>query len=427
MVDKKITDLQQRSSVTDTVNFPCDDTNQSYRVTALQLLNYILPAGAITAAKLAYNAITGQTLKSAPDLADEILLGSTADTALRRATLAKVSALARSRNYISNGEFRFWQRQAPTTLTSRQDAAFGPDRFYILNSGGAVNIQSARVAETFSASPTPFVGQFRNADATARQFGPVQLIESDRAIGLRGKKVTLSFWARTDGTEVPNIRAGIVEWTGTADSPTRDIVSSWGATPSLISNAAFVNTPADLALTGVMQQFSITVTLGTTFNNLGIFIWTPSTEAQNDDFYLTQIQLVEFAEALPWNHIRKSNAEDLEDCQRYYEKSYIVDQAPSSAVTPGAVYGILPGVVANNFGWGSPVFFKVPKFKSVPTCISYDMAGVANRVELAGVTSASSSPFNEGNGSCGFLNSTGSNQGAANATLKFQWTAEAEI
>lgn len=42
MADKKITDLQLRSDVDDDVNFPVDDTIQSYRVTAPQVKTFIL-------------------------------------------------------------------------------------------------------------------------------------------------------------------------------------------------------------------------------------------------------------------------------------------------------------------------------------------------------------------------------------------------
>lgn len=41
MADKKITDLQLIDEVTDDVNLPGDDTIQTYRVTALQLWEYI--------------------------------------------------------------------------------------------------------------------------------------------------------------------------------------------------------------------------------------------------------------------------------------------------------------------------------------------------------------------------------------------------
>ena len=47
MAQKRITQLQLRSSVSDDCNIPVDDGTQSYRVTALQIKNYILGAGVI--------------------------------------------------------------------------------------------------------------------------------------------------------------------------------------------------------------------------------------------------------------------------------------------------------------------------------------------------------------------------------------------
>jgi len=41
MAQKKITDLQLRDAVIDSLNFPSDDSIQSYRVTALQIFDYI--------------------------------------------------------------------------------------------------------------------------------------------------------------------------------------------------------------------------------------------------------------------------------------------------------------------------------------------------------------------------------------------------
>jgi len=47
MAQKRITELQLRDNVTDEVNLPSDDGVQSYRVTALQIKNYILSAGSV--------------------------------------------------------------------------------------------------------------------------------------------------------------------------------------------------------------------------------------------------------------------------------------------------------------------------------------------------------------------------------------------
>lgn len=49
MAQKKITDLTLRENVSDELNFPTDDTIQTYRVTAAQMLSYMFPTGIVTA------------------------------------------------------------------------------------------------------------------------------------------------------------------------------------------------------------------------------------------------------------------------------------------------------------------------------------------------------------------------------------------
>ena len=61
MAQKKITDLQLRDNVTDELNFPSDDTIQSYRVTAEQLFDYILANENILLPMLKLDIFTGLT------------------------------------------------------------------------------------------------------------------------------------------------------------------------------------------------------------------------------------------------------------------------------------------------------------------------------------------------------------------------------
>ena len=77
MAKKKITELQLRSNVSETVNFPVDDGIQSYRVTAPQIESFVLRAGnvknaaledgAVTKDKLAVGAIARQNVRSIVD------------------------------------------------------------------------------------------------------------------------------------------------------------------------------------------------------------------------------------------------------------------------------------------------------------------------------------------------------------------------
>lgn len=64
MADKKITDLQLRDDVSDSVNFPTDDGIQSYRVTAVQIKNYVLAVGNIITSMLANGAVTREKIEA---------------------------------------------------------------------------------------------------------------------------------------------------------------------------------------------------------------------------------------------------------------------------------------------------------------------------------------------------------------------------
>jgi hypothetical protein len=264
--------------------------------------------------------------------------------------LQGVDTFQRQRNYAAaNAELRFYQRQDPATLTQRADDAYGPDRIYVLSSSGTINsVQTARVSEQPTGTSTRYAGQFRQSDSTARQYGWASILPNANVQELRGQQVTFAIKVRTDGTEVPNIRMAIVEWTGTADTVTSDIVSAWAASPTLIANAAYAAQTTDCALTATYAQYSVTATLGTTFNNLVLFVWTPSTEAQNDDFYTKEIQLTKGARPVPWQLLSIPYGEDFILCKQFCEKSYEVDTAPGTATTTAAFEGLGFAVNATN-------------------------------------------------------------------------------
>src|SRR5690606_10642543 len=111
----------------------------------------------------------------------------------------------------------------------------------------------------------------------------------------------------------------LVEWSGTADVVTSDIVASWAATPTLVANASFVSVPSDFAIDGTWKQFTVTADLSQTMNNLMMFIWTPVAAAQNSDIYITQAQIVRGETPKPWPKTSISIEEDLYECLRFYE------------------------------------------------------------------------------------------------------------
>lgn len=127
-------------------------------------------------------------------------------------------------------------------------------------------------------------------DSASSQAGFVQFLTSEDTLPLRGK--TLSFSIDAVGFNVSNMRCAILEWTGTADVLTSDVVATWGAgNPTLATNWAYIGTPADQALSGTTRIKAEGKVVGATTNNLAVFIWNPALEASTDYFRLANAKL----------------------------------------------------------------------------------------------------------------------------------------
>ena len=152
-----------------------------------------------------------------------------------------------------------------------------------------------------------------------------QIIESDNCVGLTGGTVTLSFKAKVSATtKLDNVKAAVVAWSGTADTVTSDIISAWGAegtNPTLIANATYENTPANLSVTTSYATYSITASVDTaSTTNIIVFIWSDVTDTTAGDFlYVTDVQLEPGPVATPFE--QRPIGTELALCQRYYETS----------------------------------------------------------------------------------------------------------
>ena len=218
------------------------------------------------------------------------------------------------RNAIINGDFAIDQRVRPgdaITHTSssafpNNDDAYTLDRWYILSDGNnrvEINQETSDLpGEQFDYQQTGCRMRVVTTSASAFKFGIAQIIEQRNCVGLIGKPVTLSFKLKASSTtKLDNIKAAIVQWTGTADAVTSDIVSTWnaeGTNPTLIANASYVNTPANLNNAGAWTGYDntnaqpITGTVSSSAKNLIVFIWSDVTDTTAGDFiYLTDVQL----------------------------------------------------------------------------------------------------------------------------------------
>jgi len=220
-----------------------------------------------------------------------------------------------NRNAIINGDMRINQRQ----VSSVSDDAYCLDRWNILSDGATISVAQSTVA--------PTDGKYSLAmqsGTNAKKFGCVQYIENLNCVGMFGQTVTLSFKARvSNATNLPNIKAGILSWSSTADTLTSDFVSSWnasGTTPTLIANWTFENTPSNLGVTTSWATYRVQGVIDTAgVNNVAVFIWSDSTaNTTSDVLYVTDVQCEIGTIATPFE--RRSMTDQLLDCQRYYNK-----------------------------------------------------------------------------------------------------------
>ena len=229
--------------------------------------------------------------------------------------------LAGFRNAIVNGSFALAQRDTSFVAAANNDDSYNLDRWYVLSDGNDI------VDITRDTATVPTNGKYAIAldvETVNKKFGIAQIIEADNCIGLIGGQVTLSFKARVSSTtNLDNVKAAIVAWSGTADTVTSDIVSAWnveGTNPTLVANATYENTPANLNLTTSYATYSVTATVDTaSTKNIVVFIWSDVTTTSLAEFvYITDVQVEAGPVATPFE--RRPISTELALCQRYYIK-----------------------------------------------------------------------------------------------------------
>ena len=231
---------------------------------------------------------------------------------------AQTSATRPFLNRIINGGMDIAQRGTSFTSGANNNDAYVLDRFYILSDGNdAIDVTQTTTVPT----GTKFsIGL--DVETTNKKFGIAQIIENANCFDAIGGAVTLSFQAKVSATtKLDNVKCAIVAWSGTADSVTSDIISAWnveGTNPTLIANATYENTPANLNVTTSFATYSVTANVDTaSTSNIIVFIWSDVTDTTAGDFlYITNIQLEKGSTATSFDY--RSIGTELALCQRYY-------------------------------------------------------------------------------------------------------------
>lgn len=241
--------------------------------------------------------------------ADIVLVQADADLAL-----ARKGGL---RDRLLNGAGRINQRVA----TAPTDDTYAWDRHYVLTQTAAIGVSTlSNVADGL-----PSMMRMTQSQATAQRMGVAQIIESANCIDLRGKLVTLVGKLRCSSAQA--IRYAILEWTGTADAVTSDVVNNW-ANGTFTAGNFFVSTTTTVRQVGTLTptantvtDFALEATLGSSLTNIIVLLWTEGTAAQNVTLDLAW----EFVEGsttgqtypIDW----RPYALEFAMCQRYYRNN----------------------------------------------------------------------------------------------------------
>ena len=252
------------------------------------------------------------------------------------------------------------------TTPANSDDTVIHDRWILLSDGNDI-IDVGRA--TANRTDMRMIG-YNVVETADKKFGFAQIIENKDAAQLVGGSavVTLSFIAAVNNTtSLDDIRAGIVSWSGTADSVTSDLVNAWNAAdtnPTLATNWTFENTPANLSVGTSFVMYSVTATIDTSSTaNVAAFIWSNSVDNDVDDvFYLGGCQLE--LGSYPTPFITESYEENLARCQRYFRISGVnaasgnqsnnmyytsLDLSPSMRADPSIAASFAHGLYSGNF------------------------------------------------------------------------------
>ena len=220
---------------------------------------------------------------------------------------------ATSNNLLHNSGFAVGHRGDFSSAISCGDDNYGLDRWNCLSE---YLVEAIQRATGTNARYACFV---KNNAGSSKRVGISQILEANDSIQLRSRPVT--FKARVKCDETKNLRMAVLEWTGTADSVTSDVVNSWSNGTFTAGN--FFNSTT-LTVTGTQQiactantwtSGTLTVTLGSSVNNVIVMIFTEDQLSDTKGFYVECPQLNDGSTAGDW--IPRPYAEELLICQRY--------------------------------------------------------------------------------------------------------------
>ena len=234
-------------------------------------------------------------------------------------TSAAISGGAAVDNILLNSNFGQWTRLAtPTTPVSMTDDAYnGPDCWYSLIQGSG-----ATIARDTGIGNAQYAVKL-TAGGTTNRYGIAQMRRADVSIPLRGQSVTFQVLLKpvnNAGSGTRDYRMAVLEWTGTADSVTTELVANWASSTFTTAgffastNKTLVGTAAVTATHNTETALTVTGTVSSSCNNIIVFVWVEDVPAHASDYVLiSKPGLYEASAAQTWKPDPREKAGTAEE------------------------------------------------------------------------------------------------------------------
>ncbi len=297
-----------------------------------------------------------------------------------------------SANLLHNSSFLLAQRQTPGTLTTVATDKYGADRFRMSAENASFQYRRVDTAGAREAGITSrYYGQFEKITSGGKVF-VAQPHESHVSFAYSNRVVTIQTALKVDSAATLNL--GLIYWTSTSDSLPATWVTTWnssGTHPTLATNLAYANPitaysgstatgAIQCSATTSWQTFGGTWTVPNTANNFAVAVWSNASVSAADAVYIAQpaMYLGDFNGLITW--VPKPVDKEVNDCQRFYEKNYQLDDAPGTSYTIFTAPGCQRGRLLDAFFFeGTNCHFATRK-RTTPTVKVYSTDGTIDKL-----------------------------------------------
>jgi len=245
----------------------------------------------------------------------------------------------RHHNFLLNGGMRLAQRGLTISAPTSGDMTL--DRWATVYQTSGADV--SRSDSTFSTDTRYSMRMSAIAAIGGGKFGVLQILDARRSAQIYANGTgTASLVYRTfnGGSQtITSSGAAILAWDGTVDAMVRSsLVATWGAkgtNPIFGTNwtvegiTAAGSTNVDHATFQKVKLENVSLDTSNT-KNIAVFIWNDHVDYDvGDELYLGDIQLETGEGSTHFSELPLE--EDLQECQRFYEKTFDADNAPVGA------------------------------------------------------------------------------------------------